>query len=319
MKKLQNFLKEAFSFTQNEARGSLLLILLLVLFVVLMNLSDAFFVGNPPEITIEQLHTLDSTASLLDKKSTTSFYSSNTNKSAKKFPFDPNTSSVSTLVALGFPVYLAERIDKYRNKGGKFKKAEDLQKIYGFPPSLWRELAPFMQFPTSHSVTQHSAQNQEFPSTQKNPMVLPSADLNKTTFEKTNTKSKTIRFDLNSADTTQLKLLPGIGSGYAKRIITFRDRLGGFLQVSQVAETYQLSELAIQSITEQCFIQKEIRKIALNRVDKITHPYLTYAQANSLISYRKQHGFYKSEQDLHAVKTLDENTIQRILPYLSFE
>lgn len=321
MKKLQKFLQEAFSFTQNEARGSLLLLLLLIVFVVLMNISDVIFVGSPPEITIEQIQKLDSSITILDKRTNTKYYASSKKTSTKKFPFDPNTSSVPTLISLGFPPYLAERIEKYRNKGGKFKKAEDLQKIYGFPPSLWNELAPFMQFnASSTSVNSSYQQNQTFNSTQKNQTNLTSNEQQvAAVIERPNSKSKTIRFDLNTADTTQLKLLPGIGSGYAKRIIAFREKLGGFLHVEQVSETYQLSELAVQSITEQCIIQKEIRKISINKIDKITHPYLTYAQANSLISYRKQHGFYKSEQDLRAVKTLDENTIQRILPYLSFD
>ena len=107
-------------------------------------------------------------------------------------------------------------------------------------------------------------------STQKNQTNLTSNEQVAAAIERPNSKSKTIRFDLNAADTTQLKLLPGIGSGYAKRIIAYRDKLGGFIEVEQVSETYQLSELAIQSITEQCFVQKEVRKIALNKVDKIT-------------------------------------------------
>lgn len=320
MKKIQNYLKEAFSFTQNEARGALLLLLLLVVFVLLMNLSDAFFTGNPPEITIEHIQKLEETTEIL-KRTESKAYSKYkyTKEASKKFPFDPNTASVPTLISLGFPTYLAERIDKYRNKGGKFRKAEDLQKIYGLSPKLWGEISPFVQL-SSPSSNQKYLEKQEFTQKESTPSTFIPNETNNVGNERTiSSKSKTIRFDLNAADTTQLKLLPGIGSGYAKRIIAYRDKLGGFIEVEQVSETYQLSELAIQSITEQCFVQKEVRKIALNKVEKITHPYLTYAQANSLISYRKQHGSYKNEQDLRAIKTLNESTIQRILPYLSFD
>ena len=320
MKKIQNYLKEAFSFTQNEARGALVLLLVLIVFVLLMNLSDAFFTGNPPEITIEHIQRLEETTEVLKRTESKAYSNYNYTKEArKKFPFDPNTASVPTLISLGFPSYLAERIDKYRNKGGKFKKVEDLQKIYGLTPKLWREIAPFVQL-SSPASSQKYPEKQEFTQIQSAQPTFTPFETNKVGTERTtSTKSKSIRFDLNAADTTQLKLLPGIGSGYAKRIIAYRDKLGGFLEVEQVSETYQLSELAIQSISEQCFVQKEVRKIALNKVDKITHPYLTYAQAHSLVSYRKQHGSYKNEQDLRAIKTLDENTIQRILPYLSFD
>ena len=205
-------------------------------------------------------------------------------------------------------------------------KPYDDRTIFSFSPNVgyffYDKLAGgiSLSYTYDNIYNQKYLEKQEFTQKESTPSTFIPNETNNVGNERTiSSKSKTIRFDLNAADTTQLKLLPGIGSGYAKRIIAYRDKLGGFIEVEQVSETYQLSELAIQSITEQCFVQKEVRKIALNKVEKITHPYLTYAQANSLISYRKQHGSYKNEQDLRAIKTLNESTIQRILPYLSFD
>ena len=47
--------------------------------------------------------------------------------------------------------------------------------------------------------------------------------------------------ELNSADTTQLMLLRGIGSTFARRIVSYRALLGGYVRKEQLLEVYDLS------------------------------------------------------------------------------
>jgi len=134
----------------------------------------------------------------------------------KLAPFDPNTISVAQLQAFGAPRWLAERIDKYRSKGGQFRKKEDLQRIYGFPPDLYQQLEPYISLSDQSTPANRYTNNKPF-SEADNAVGKP-AFTNR--FEKP--KPAPLQpFDINTADTTQLALLKGIGSKLAGRIVSF--------------------------------------------------------------------------------------------------
>jgi competence protein ComEA len=129
--------------------------------------------------------------------------------------------------------------------------------------------------------------------------------------------------EINSADTTQLISLPGIGSKLASRIILFREKLGGFYDVKQVGEVYGLRDSVFRIIqpTLRCDTSL-IRKIDINHADKDAlkiHPYIRWAVANTLVAYRAQHGPFHSADDLGKIDNLEEEVIQKMMPYLSFK
>jgi competence ComEA-like helix-hairpin-helix protein len=126
--------------------------------------------------------------------------------------------------------------------------------------------------------------------------------------------------EINSGDTTAFIALPGIGSRLAARIITFRDKLGGFYSVDQVKELYGLPDSTFQLIKPYLTVNaKLVRKININTVTKDElklHPYIRWQLAAMIIDYRNQHGPFATIDDLKKMQQITEEVFSKIVPYL---
>lgn len=126
--------------------------------------------------------------------------------------------------------------------------------------------------------------------------------------------------DINTADTSQLDRLPGIGAVLARRIVTFRERLGGFHNISQVGETFGLADSVFKKI--QPFLKLgdvSLRKIDINQTDDKSlaeHPYIDTKLARSIVRYRNAHGPFGDIQALKRVALVDEVIYRKIEPYI---
>ena len=131
--------------------------------------------------------------------------------------------------------------------------------------------------------------------------------------------------ELNSADTTRLKMLRGIGSGYAKMIVAYREKLGGFYATSQLLEVYKFPDETYQKIKHQLSVDTTlIRKIKINEAtvkELKSHPYISYYQALSIVENRELQPEmrYNSLYDMVVDEDLKEEDILRVAPYFSFE
>ena len=131
--------------------------------------------------------------------------------------------------------------------------------------------------------------------------------------------------ELNSADTTRLKQLRGIGSGYAKMIVSYREKLGGFYKAEQLLEVYKFPDETYKKIKHQLQIDTTlIRKINVNTAtvkELKSHPYISYYQALSIVENRElQVGMrYNCLYDMVVDEDLKEEDILRVAPYFSFE
>ena len=131
--------------------------------------------------------------------------------------------------------------------------------------------------------------------------------------------------ELNSADTTRLKMLRGIGSGYAKMIVAYREKLGGFYKAEQLLEVYKFPDETYQKIKHQLSVDTTlIRKIKINQttVKQLkSHPYISYYQALSIVENRELQPAmrYNSLYDMVVDEDLKEEDILRVAPYFSFE
>ncbi len=230
-------------------------------------------------------------------------------------PFDPNAASTEQLEELGIPKFLASRIEKYRGKGGQFRKKEDLLHIYDFPADLYQRLEPYIVL-KQHNPGPTDGKKAEYKPQDKSTY----ASYNKET--KPYVKPALATFDINTADTTQLVRLKGIGSKLSVRIIKFRDALGGFHSASQFSEVFGLDTLALSELNKYARVQSPVKKININSASfeqLNTHSYLRNKRiAQVIINYRDQHGPYGSIDDLRKVKVVDDATIARIAPYLTF-
>jgi len=215
------------------------------------------------------------------------------------FIFDPNTVDSVTFVRLGLKPFIASNILKFRNKGGKFRTAESFSKVYGIYPEKFKELEPYIAIVEAKQTTKDSIKS---PST---------------------TKIKNIVVDLNSADTTELMKVYGLGRGYAKAIVRFRQQTGGFVIVEQLRELYGMSEENFNKISPSCKINLElVKKIQINTasVERLNaHPYLNFYESKAIYEYRRRKGKLQNANELKAISELKSETIRKIQPYLSFE
>ncbi len=207
--------------------------------------------------------------------------------------FDPNTISAESLVSLGLPEKTANRIINYRNKGGSFSKPEEVLRIFGMDSAWYKRALPWMRFSDQHPK-------------RKNPRI----------------SNKLIMLDdINMADSARLEDVYGIGPALARRIIKFRDRLGGFVRISQLTEVYGLDTTVVQSIARQFEVRPgfQPRIIRLNNASTEElgqHPYIRWQAASAIVAYRVQHGPFDSLEQLRQLPFVKDDWIDKIRPYV---
>ena len=218
------------------------------------------------------------------------------------FAFDPNTISLDDWQRLGLNAKTSKTIRNYVSKGGRFHKAEDLQKIWGLPEGFYERVKDYVVL------------------AQVRKEYAPFSD-NKTAFVRE--EKKPLIINVNDADTAALITLPGIGSKLSARIVAFREKLGGFYSVEQVGETYGLPDSSFQKIKSRLQVDgNATRKINVNIATKDElkiHPYIKWNLANAIVEYRNQHGEFKSLEALKNIVLIDEASFKKISPYLSLD
>lgn len=204
--------------------------------------------------------------------------------------FDPNTASREELIQLGFPDRTAGTLINFRSKGGTFRYKEDLRKVYGLSETLYGKLAPYIELEEKNA-----------------PIAI---------------GKESIKIDINRADAEDWRRLRGIGPVLSSRIVKFREKLGGFISVEQVAETYGLADSTFQQIKPQLIASPLSDSLRINQltVEELqAHPYLNWRQAKAIINYRMQHGPFKNLEDFAKIKVLPEDKSAKLGAYLSFE
>lgn len=216
------------------------------------------------------------------------------------FQFDPNTIKAADWQRLGLNEKTSKTIEKYVSKGGKFYKPEDLMKIWGMPEGFYERVKDYVMIT---SVTKNYAatnfENKPFVREERKVAVV----------------------NINDADTSSFIALPGIGSKLSARIISFRDKLGGFYSVDQIGETYGVPDSTFQKIKSHLQVDGgNVKKINVNTATKDelkVHPYIRWNLANAIVEYRNQHGAFKSLEELKNIVVVDEVTFAKIVHYLS--
>lgn len=132
----------------------------------------------------------------------------------------------------------------------------------------------------------------------------------------------TLIVDINTADTSTLQQLRGIGPVFASRIVKYRNRLGGFVSTNQLLEVYGMSEERFNAIEPHLSLSdSHIKLIPVNSasLDELRrHPYIDYYQARAIIDFRNSVGPLRSHDDLLKIPLLDEITIRKITPYIQY-
>ena len=235
------------------------------------------------------------------------------------FPFDPNTTTKEEFIRLGLSSRTAQTILNYRIKGGKFFKKEDLKKIYGLREEDYTMLAPWVQIQQREARWKDSAKTPDDQSPAK--AIDVKYEPHSTNF--TPKEKAPVSIDINRATAEEWQQLKGIGPGYSKRIVNFREKLGGFASVGQVGETYGLPDSTFQQILPNLQLSPVFRKINVNEAtleELKGHPLISNFQATVLLNYRLQHGAFSDLNSLKKIGTaFKDNDWERLEAYLAFE
>ena len=221
-------------------------------------------------------------------------------------PFNPNTADSATMVHCGLRPFQAHNVMRYRAAGGHWRNAEHFSKLYGLSPEDYQRIAPYLIFSESPAPTATGSERRRADSIHQH----------RTYPEKF---SEGTVVDLNTADTTVLKRIPGIGSYYSRKICEYRERLGGFLDCNQVKEIEGLPDGIEKWFTVSA--TSPSRKIAINRAtfkELVRHPYLNYDQVKSIVNYRQKFGTIHSFQELSLDTNFCATDFSRLSPYMDW-
>lgn len=316
----KDHLADYFTFNRKDRIAVLLIILVLASVFLLPKVTVKGNRGNPDNKDTAWMAALnklekkqtDPGENATDNDSHVSYYQYDRSKNnyygteeAHLFYFDPNTLAADGWKKLGLRPRTIQTIQNYLGKGGRFKKPEDVKRIYGLFPDEYDRIAPYIRIAGDNYATVGTPGEPE--------VNIPA---------KTYTSRYTV-IDINTADTTAYISLPGIGSKLSARIVNFRDKLGGFYSISQVAETYGLPDSTFQKIKQYLKLENpSLKKININTasVDELkAHPYIRYAIANPIVAYRKEHGPFARVEDIKRVMAVTEEVYNKISPYISVQ
>lgn len=221
---------------------------------------------------------------------------------AALFYFDPNTLDATGWKNLGVSPRSIATIIRYREKGGRFKKAADIHRIYGLDPAVADKLEPYVNI-----IADETAAN-------KNDLMPPKSK----PFEYDRKGSDRV-IDINEADSVAWEELPGIGAKLAHRILQFKNNLGGFYSVNQLKEVYGLPDSTFRKISNRLVCKGGIQPIDINGASLellSQHPYIKRKAARIIVAWRQQHGTILDPEQLILCGALDTNNLRKLSPYL---
>lgn len=291
--------KDFFYYTKSERR---VILLLLAIALLLLGIWAVMEYLRPVEVpvTLSESEEIDSfLANLEEQEKIRKSHTPKNEISAVLQPFDPNTADSVLLRQLGLPVYIVRNILKYRAKGGVFRSPESFSRIYGLKEEVYQKLKPYITIAPLVSVSH--VRTDTFRQLKDTIPYIPKYE------------EGTI-VDLNKADTSILKR-----STLARMIVVYRQRLGGFYDVSQLQE---VPHVRVELNKWFVVTPAGLHKIQVNSasLDKLrSHPYMDFYKAKAIMEYRRKRGKIKGLSQLSMFEEFTEKDLKRLSPYLTFE
>lgn len=283
----QRYLKDYFSFSASDRNGIIFLCTIIVIIILGTWFVPRFFV---PQNQIDYSQFSEAVLNFYNADTISS--ESNTSEGRELFYFDPNNLTRDDMRRLGFSDRLSRTVENYLLRGGRFVRKEDMMKIYGMTDSMYASIHAFIRLDIKENI--------DYPSDTREVV-------------------KDI-IDLNHADSMQLRKLPGIGTVLSKRIILYRELLGGFYHTSQLTEVYGISDELYNQLKELVtadtnnIIKIDILNASFN--DLLRHPYINYNMAGRISGFVKNHQHSIEKELLLREGIFDSIDYQRLKPYL---
>jgi competence ComEA-like helix-hairpin-helix protein len=285
-------IKNYLSVTKKEWNGMVVLIILIAMAL----LAPYVFQANRKDNTInfkgfdKAIANADKTGDLIAEERT--FAGDHNGASAALFKFNPNNLPLSSWIKLGLTEHQAQVIKHYEEKGGRFFTKGDVQKMYSISPAAYKRLEPYINLPDGPAYHANKAKPGEV-------------------------------IEINSADSARLTMIRGIGPAFARRIVHYRERVGGFYSKEQLKEVYGIDLGKYNQIKDGIAVDgKHIIKVNINTAtfnELRRFPYLSFKQMDAIVAYRDEHGNYNTLTDLKNIAILNDGILRKIGPYLVFK
>ncbi len=307
---LNNWFKAFFSLNKSEQRGIIILVFIILIIAVFNLLLPYFFNSEPKsdlvkyrseiELFIEQQQALIDSANIEYLQNSGEMDLTIARQKIKPFKFNPNNLPVEEWKKMGFTDRQISNIKKYEAKGGKFKRKEDLKKMYSISDVEYEIIEPYIDIPSSYKSNTGKI------------------------VKKRNTKRKVQykNIEVNSADSAELTNSLGLSPWLAKRTISYKNMLGGYINKEQLKEVYGFND-SIYSIVEK-YVNIDtnlIIKIDINNIgfkELLKHPYFDYNTTKSLFNTRNKIGSFSSIGQLKLIDGISDSTLSKVEDYLYF-
>lgn len=302
--------REYFYFNNSERKGIIVLLLLILLLIIAkesliyFNPDPVFSRKNTDRLLAEIQESIDRGDSLNSILAIESHAKNETDLDRiEPFQFDPNDLPIEKWQQFGLTEKQAQVIKRYESSGGNFRTKRDVKKMFVISDELFAKMEDHILLPDSISSIKNEfkVRKDSFPWRKK----------------------KEVLVNINTADTASFKRLYGIGSVLSKRIVDYRDQLGGFHSKKQLKSIYGLKEEVLLKLDSQLVLDTiEIRQLNINSAsaDELkSHPLIRWKIANSIVKYREQHGDYKQVKGILQSALIDTVLFKKIEPYLKVQ
>lgn len=303
---LNKWIKPYFNFSKKDRNGIIVLTFLIIV-AFLANISIDYLTKDNEDYS-DLLQILNNWEGAEDNDS---------GAEHSLFTFNPNTITENSLDSLLLPDYVKRNLVNYRKAGGKIKSVAEFRKIYGMNDSIFSVIEDYIVIPIQKKLPKIPSERKN----NNNKEKKPENQITETKQENLSPQTQKLIVELNSADSTQLVKLNGVGPVFALRILKYRNLLGGFYAKKQLMEVYNFPKETYDKIEYKIAIDSSgIHKIRLNFADfseLLRHPYLNKKQVQAIINYRTNNGALNSVEGLVQQNLVDSVTFVKVSPYLS--
>jgi len=164
-------------------------------------------------------------------------------KAIKIYPFNPNFITDYKAYTLGMTPEAYDKLKAFREDGKWVNSIADFKRVTQVPDSVLNAISPFFKFP-------------EWVSRPKPKKRKWKDDTRELSFAE--------KRDLNEATSDELQEIHGIGNALSTRIVTLREKLGGFSDDRQLYATWGLKEEVIERLLLRFTVKKPVSLPKMN-------------------------------------------------------
>jgi competence protein ComEA len=294
--------KQFFQFNQSERKGIFALIILLLIALIIKS-----FDFKPPNEnkyviaydSLSQLNNVDTAFYPVEKNE--KWRKENKVGIATSKKVDINNCTEQELIALGFHANIAKRFIKYRSSQQGFTSLDQIKKVFGLSEKFYIKI--------KDQLSMGPINRPDFKA----------IDSNISVHTKFKVKPSNSPININEANFYSLNQLVN-DSMIALKLLKYRSALGGFHDINQIKEVYQISDSSVQLIINKTFIEPSptLKKLNLNLAEEWQlqkHPYISKKLSKLILAYRSSHAFLNIEE-LKKIPTVDMNLYSKLSPYL---